>query len=146
MDRSGGRPYHRGVRTPLLALAVVVTCTGCPDWSRPDPRLKRAEVPVEPAAPAAPAAPAPATVAGLADEVAALKERAAKLGPDADAAAWKAVIETLERLETRGQDALERGTPAQQAEAEAALLELTVLRDDLVRRQPRRAPDGRPGG
>lgn len=127
----------------LLALLAAGLLTGCPDWSRPDPRLKRVDVPA-PSTTAPPPAPDPAPEVGLQGEVQAFKARAAALGPASEAADWRAAIQTLERLETRGQDALERGTAAEQVEAEAALLELTELRDDLVRRQPR--PEVRPGG
>lgn len=133
------RTMRRGV-TYLLATCVGASLVGCPDWSRPDPRLRAggtdagrtqgAEAPrAERAAPEPPVAssstPTPVGLDGLRDGVLALKGSTG--APDA--------LERLERLESLGFDLLERGTPDEQREAEALLEQLSDLRVEVVERR-----------
>lgn len=120
----------------VLAGAALV---GCPDWSRPDPRLRTAgragatTTPTTPTPVATPERPASDPVAAaelrgvdaLREGVSGLK---ASLGaPDA--------LTRLERLEALGWNLLERGTPDEQREAEGLLEQLTELRAELVGRR-----------
>jgi hypothetical protein len=110
---------------PLLALALALALTGCPEWSRPDPRARRAAAPEPPTTVTetkVEATPAPVGLAGLRDGVRRLREAPATSDRLAD----------LERLETLGFDLLERGTEAEQREAEALLQELGDLRVQVV--------------
>lgn len=123
----------------LTSLLVGVALVGCPDWSRPDPRLRTAsgarpapaDRPV--AAPAEPTArdrgpPAAVEATGLG----ALRDGVAALRSSLDGAD---ALERLERLEGLGWNLLERGTPDEQREAEALLEQLTELRVELVSRR-----------
>lgn len=135
---------RRGVTVLLVALCGAAL-TGCPDWSRPDPALRRRAAddgaspstsPTSPTSPATPTSPtaggaqAPArgqgtTAAGLEDLRAGVARLRESLGePDA--------LRRLERLETLGFDLLERGRADEQAEVEALLQELSDLRLEVV--------------
>lgn len=123
-------PMRRPV-TFSLALAWATVLSGCPDWSRPDPALRRAVEPA-PVAPAGPemtttVAPQPVDIGALRDGVRRLRDDPAQSG----------ALEELERLESLGFDLLEGGSTTEQAEAEALLQELSDLRAELV---DRRAP------
>lgn len=121
-------PAMRRPVTVLVALAWATVPSGCPDWSRPDPALKRVvePAPVRPAAPetttAMTVAPQPVDIGALRDGVRRLRESPAQPGALAE----------LERLESMGFDLLEGGPAEEQAEAEALLQELSDLRAELV--------------
>lgn len=132
--------------TFVSAALVGVALVGCPDWSRPDPRLSRersgAPAPAaastgrEPVAAPAPVPGDPAPDQPLAASgLEALREGVGALKVDAPDA-----LERLERLESLGFDVLERGTPEAQREAEALLERLSDLRAELV--EGRRAGGG----
>lgn len=112
----------------LVALAWAAVLSGCPEWSRPDPALKRVvePAPVRPQPPevTTTVAPQAADVGALRDGVRALRENPAQQG----------ALEQLERLESLGFDLLERGSATEQTEAEALLQELSDLRVELVER------------
>ncbi|MCO5168460.1 MAG: hypothetical protein M9894_19135 [Planctomycetes bacterium] len=131
---------RRGV-TILLAVLWGLALPGCPDWSRPDPALRRPgpgdgggggvadEAPARAPAPRLPAT-SPSDVgapAGL-DELRAGVARLRETLGEADA------LRRLERLESLGFDLLERGRADEQAEAEALLQELSDLRLEVVDR------------
>lgn len=128
--------------TYFAVASAAAALVGCPDWSRPDPRLQAARpaprasgdpVAGAPAAQAAEPRPAerqPSSGTSSAGGVAALREGLRALEPGAPDA-----LERLERLESLGFDLLDRGAPDEQRDIEALLEELSDLRAELVERR-----------
>lgn len=131
----------RGV-TFLLAAFSGAALVGCPDWSRPDPRLHVERAPATEAPPAAAIGVAGDTGGAEAERQPA--STAAPTGVDTlragvlelkGATGAPDALERLDRLQSLGFDLLERGTPDEQREAEALLEELSDLRVDIVERR-----------
>lgn len=131
--------------TFLAVVSVAGALVGCPDWSRPDPRLQagrptapraaesdpgsEARLDAPPSA-ATPSPTAEGSSAAPARDVAALREGLRVFDPGAPDA-----LERLERLEGLGFDLLEGGPPDEQHEVEALLVQLSDLRAELVERR-----------